>query len=191
MFWFSQRKKFVFFILFLFSISIFFIPRLIFSINSSDKEILEWPKDRSRDIQCYLTTMNDTAILKPMGFHESCVNYGFVWIFVTSATENFLERKIIRQTWGDTKKFNSVVYNSMHQTSHKKDYNDLDEVKISFLVGIPENERTQSKLEVESKKYGDIIQESFIDSPKNSTIKSMYILKWAGLNPCIRKCKFH
>jgi beta-1,3-galactosyltransferase 1 len=44
--------------------------------------------------------------------------------------------------------------------------------------GIPQNKTLQSELEKESKLYGDILQESFVDAYNNLTLKSMFMLKF-------------
>ncbi|XP_059058851.1 uncharacterized protein LOC131852224 [Achroia grisella] len=53
--------------------------------------------------------------------------------------------------------------------------------KLVFLLGLPghDNDSTvQSKIDEEVTKYGDIIQEGFIDSYNNLTLKSIMMLKW-------------
>ena len=47
-----------------------------------------------------------------------------------------------------------------------------------FLVGQHVNNSHQEQLENEHKEYGDIIQETFIDTYANLTIKSLMLLKW-------------
>lgn len=59
--------------------------------------------------------------------------------------------------------------------------------KLVFLLGLPASENhtdVQSKIEEEVKTYGDIIQEDFIDSYNNLTLKSIMMLKWVN-----NKCK--
>lgn len=57
------------------------------------------------------------------------------------------------------------------------------EFKVAFLLGLPNdpksnNSNLQLKIEEEVAKYGDIIQENFIDSYNNLTLKSIMMLKW-------------
>lgn len=57
--------------------------------------------------------------------------------------------------------------------------------KLVFLLGLPPSENhtdVQSKIEEEVKMYGDIIQEGFIDSYNNLTLKSIMMLKWVNNN---------
>lgn len=55
-------------------------------------------------------------------------------------------------------------------------------VKIVFLIGQTLNNETQNKIYDESDTYRDIIQESFIDSYNNLTLKSIMMLKWVSNN---------
>ncbi|CAH0599976.1 unnamed protein product [Chrysodeixis includens] len=53
--------------------------------------------------------------------------------------------------------------------------------KVVFLLGLPTNDNNsvvQRQIVAESEKYGDIIQEDFIDSYNNLTLKSIMMLKW-------------
>lgn len=61
-------------------------------------------------------------------------------------------------------------------------------VKIVFLVGQTNND-TQQRIVTESEKYGDLIQESFLDSYNNLTLKTIMMLKWVSLN-CGDKGKY-
>lgn len=59
-------------------------------------------------------------------------------------------------------------------------------VKIVFLVGQPTNNDTQTLINAESDLNGDLIQESFLDSYNNLTLKTIMMLKWVNTN-CIDK----
>lgn len=57
--------------------------------------------------------------------------------------------------------------------------------KLVFLLGLPASENhtdVQMQIEEEVKMYGDIIQEDFIDSYNNLTLKSIMMLKWVTNN---------
>ncbi|KAJ8704713.1 hypothetical protein PYW07_011901 [Mythimna separata] len=57
--------------------------------------------------------------------------------------------------------------------------------KVVFLLGMPTNDNdsyVQNKIEEESEKYGDVIQEGFVDSYNNLTLKSIMMLKWITNN---------
>ncbi|KAJ2939279.1 hypothetical protein O0L34_g13375 [Tuta absoluta] len=58
--------------------------------------------------------------------------------------------------------------------------NEDPEFKLVFLLGMPqkENSTVQKKIEDEKETHNDIIQEGFIDSYNNLTLKSIMMLKW-------------
>ncbi len=63
-------------------------------------------------------------------------------------------------------------------------------MKVVFLVGTATNSDTsdelQSKINYESEVYDDLIQENFVDSYNNLTLKSILMLKWVK-NNCLDK----
>lgn len=59
-------------------------------------------------------------------------------------------------------------------------------IQVVFLVGKTENNETQDKVTSESQVYDDLIQENFMDSYNNLTLKSVMMLKWVVKN-CGRK----
>ena len=75
----------------------------------------------------------------------------------------FKARSAIRQTWANISELPRNV-------------------KVVFIIGQADNEKQQLKIKGESNKYGDIIQESFIDTYENLTIKSLMLLKWFEQN---------
>ena len=72
---------------------------------------------------------------------------------VTSATDNFEKRLAIRQTWANSELFPSI--------------------EAVFITGLSKNDSINERLANESKIYGDIIQENFVDTYKNLTIKTV------------------
>ena len=75
----------------------------------------------------------------------------------------FKARSAIRQTWANISELPRNV-------------------KVVFIIGQADNEKQQLKIKGESNKYGDIIQESFVDTYENLTIKSLMLLKWFEQN---------
>lgn len=86
----------------------------------------------------------------------------------------------------------SVVENSSQQNFS---------VKVVFLVGRVQNNETQLRINEESEFNNDLIQESFLDTYNNLTLKTVMMLKWVN-NNCIDKgerklrwysyiCRFH
>ena len=83
----------------------------------------------------------------------------FLLVVICSAVENVDKRQTIRETWA-------------------QDQNDIDDVKVVFMLGNPANESLQSNVIKESELHGDIVQESFVDTYANLTVKSLMLLKW-------------
>ena len=50
--------------------------------------------------------------------------------------------------------------------------------QVVFLVGQQVNSTHQEQLRSEADQYGDIVQEAFIDTYANLTVKSLMLLKW-------------
>eukprot|EP00058_Branchiostoma_floridae_P012193 XP_002597681.1 hypothetical protein BRAFLDRAFT_58514 [Branchiostoma floridae] len=81
---------------------------------------------------------------------------------VTSAPRNNAQRDAIRRTWGNENNVNWTV------------------IRTVFAVGLTPIASTQRLLEQESTTHKDIIQENFVDSYRNLTIKTVMCLKWAS-----------
>ena len=115
-----------------------------------------WPSNQSRNTPDLIFPEDQTSILTSAVCQASTPPY--LLVIVCSALQNFEARYSIRNSWGQG------------QQSHN--------IKVVFLVGQRNNETLQEKLNSESEQYGDIIQESFIDSYANLTVKSLMLLKW-------------
>ena len=89
-----------------------------------------------------------------------------VLVIVCSAMSNFVERQAIRDSWAS-------------ETN-----SDLSNIKVIFLVGHVGNESSPLQVNVtrESEIHGDILQEDFIDSYANLTVKSLMLLKFFTQN---------
>lgn len=79
-----------------------------------------------------------------------------ILILVKSAALNSERRSVIRDTWA------KQLYKNM---------------RLVFVLGLPE--RGNLRVRVEFSKYGDIVQENFIDNYRNNTIKMEMAYKWA------------
>lgn len=55
-------------------------------------------------------------------------------------------------------------------------------IQTVFLVGQTDNNDTQAKIIEESRIHNDLIQESFLDSYNNLTLKTVMMLKWVTRN---------
>lgn len=92
----------------------------------------------------------------------------FLLVVVCSAVQNTEARKSIRDTWASSA---SKELNRSNEVLAR-------EVFVIFLLGEPDNSSLQLNIEEESRKFGDIVQEGFIDSYNNLTVKSVMLLKW-------------
>ncbi|KAK7496159.1 hypothetical protein BaRGS_00012569, partial [Batillaria attramentaria] len=84
-------------------------------------------------------------------------------VYVHAAPANFKKRQSIRQTWGDQdvlRRYNATLVFIMGSL--------VDKPKLMDLV------------RMESDRYGDIVQEDFVDSYRNLTYKAVAGLKWAA-----------
>lgn len=59
-------------------------------------------------------------------------------------------------------------------------------IRIVFLIGQTENNETQDRIMEEARMHNDVIQESFLDTYNNLTLKSVMMLKWIH-NNCVGK----
>jgi hypothetical protein len=80
--------------------------------------------------------------------------------FVPISIGNFAGRNSIRHTWAN--------------------YNSLKNMKVVFLIGNTDNATISKEVFFESNLYGDIIQENFVDSYRNLTLKTLMGLKWVS-----------
>ncbi|KAK3083228.1 hypothetical protein FSP39_017327 [Pinctada imbricata] len=77
---------------------------------------------------------------------------------VKSANNNFEMREIIRKTWAKDAK--------------------EDGSKVLFALGYSNNQSFQEKIREENRIYMDIIQENFLDSYSNNTLKTVMQIRW-------------
>ena len=83
-------------------------------------------------------------------------------VYVHAAPANLKKRQSIRQTWGDRsllRRFNATLV---------------------FIMGAVRDARLTQLVQLESERYGDIVQEDFVDSYRNLTYKAIAGLKWAA-----------
>ena len=95
----------------------------------------------------------------------------FLLVIVFSAIKNFNERQTIRDSWAsDLAMDNSID----HETPNSQ---------VIFLLGhvggiINDSIPLQINVTKESETFGDILQEDFIDSYANLSLKTLMMLKW-------------
>uniref|UniRef100_A0A1B6DVG6 Hexosyltransferase n=1 Tax=Clastoptera arizonana TaxID=38151 RepID=A0A1B6DVG6_9HEMI len=139
--------------------SIFFILALYSPVYqpSSQRAIMVpgWEMNISRNARDYVQPGNSTILIPAS--HICPKSSLLLLVIVCSAPTNFEQRIAIRETWA----------------SMAENY-----VKVAFLLGETNNETVQTKVVEESSTHADIIQEGFIDSYNNLTVKSLMMLKW-------------
>ncbi|GFS24902.1 beta-1,3-galactosyltransferase 1-like [Elysia marginata] len=84
-------------------------------------------------------------------------------ISVPSRVESFEQRQGVRETWGQ------IARDAANKTV------------LLFFFGETADQELQKKLENESRVYGDIVQENFVDSYLNLSLKSVAIVRWTSL----------
>lgn len=84
----------------------------------------------------------------------------FLLVLVFSSPENRTRRNVIRQTWGNETDARGYA------------------VLTLFALGKPASVTTQLEINEESQKHRDIIEGSFIDSPKMQTQKMLMSVEW-------------
>nr|XP_054754180.1 beta-1,3-galactosyltransferase 5-like [Lytechinus pictus] len=107
-----------------------------------------------------------TYIHNPNGtcFHENGTRMDvYLLFFVPSAPGNFFHRKAIRGSYGKRDTW------SIHGGG---------QVVTVFLLGSTSDSGLQKKIDIECDQHGDIVQESFVDSYRNLTLKTMMGFKW-------------
>ena len=79
-------------------------------------------------------------------------------IIVISAPEHFAHREAIRRSWGESNQYKHTV--------------------ISFLVGLPEDPATRTKIEEESEAHSDVVLNNIIDHYENLSLKTLSAFHW-------------
>ena len=104
-----------------------------------------------------------TTLIRPRNACTKSDDDTYLLVVVCSALANDEERQAIRESWARDQAAN---------------------VKVVFLVGKLKNESSPVMTEVqhEAEEHGDVLQEDFIDSYANLTVKSVMMLKWFTQN---------
>ncbi|KAE8748481.1 hypothetical protein FOCC_FOCC004776 [Frankliniella occidentalis] len=166
----TNRKIFIFILV---SLALFYIPAYhqLAQPQSHDEELDGWPRNGTREVRLFIQPDNVTTIISP-NFCES--KQPFLLVVVCSAVHNSEARKAIRETWASS----SSSLRENNRISNEVVPHPLKDVFVVFLLGDPDNSTLQSVVEEESRRFGDIVQEGFIDSYNNLTVKSVMLLKW-------------
>ncbi|XP_030560650.1 beta-1,3-galactosyltransferase 1 [Drosophila novamexicana] len=195
-----------FFILMLYTIVQYFC----IDVQKRHVSLSDWAANASLDLKDYIQAQQETALIMPRDF---CRNKTFLIIAVCTGLNNFVARQTIRETWGNTTEFNYAAFGKLHghmkghylpaMDSRLQLYADYlsgegetltAKVRIVFIVGRSNYEsqlgnETLIRLHNEAEMYNDIIQENFIDSYNNLTLKSVSALKHISKR-CSKTCAF-
>ncbi|CAB3237369.1 unnamed protein product [Arctia plantaginis] len=121
-----------------------------------------------------------------LGDHTEIPNYDYYDSNVMKIPPNGYEDNIdLEKVLNLLRRDNTLKENLPKVKEDLEDGNTEPEYKVVFLLGLPSNNNDttiQNKILEESEKYGDIIQEGFIDSYNNLTLKSIMMLKWITNN---------
>ena len=85
----------------------------------------------------------------------------FLLVLIATAPSNFNLRKAVRETWASRTEV------------------DGERIVTMFLLG-KTNLQHQRLVDKESKTFHDVLQENFVDSYRNLTLKTIMAMKWAG-----------
>ena len=128
-----------------------------------------WPQNVSRQVPDYIriSSSETSSVISPENVCNNAAPESSIsssknvrlLVVVCSAVENAKERDTIRDSWASP----SLT---------------PDSVKVVFLVGKSNNFSVESDIMAEADKFGDIIQEDFLDSYANLTVKSLMMLRW-------------
>lgn len=110
--------------------------------------------------ELYLKTVNNPHnfkyLIKPIG--NTCSDDILLIAIVCISPSHIEQRNLIRKTWANSKQFQFI--------------------RVVFLVGLSFNKSLNSMLFAENQFYDDIIQEDFIDTYENLTLKTIMGIKW-------------
>ncbi|KAG8239191.1 hypothetical protein J437_LFUL018850 [Ladona fulva] len=176
-------RCFAFCFLVLFFLLMLYLPAYN-QVQVREAPIFGWSLNTTRDLHVYVQPDNDTTVIaapnicslpKTNQEENEGEDHGLLLlVIVCSSVTNFEARQAIRETWASE----AVA----------------PKVRVAFLLGnpapsveeeaedgeIPSSTALQIKVFEESRLHGDIIQEGFVDTYNNLTLKSVMLLKWTS-----------
>ncbi|KAK2721707.1 beta-1,3-galactosyltransferase 1-like isoform X2 [Artemia franciscana] len=139
-----------------------YIPLLHYVALKQETVQFSWNVNQSRNVSSYIMPQKNTAIIPNGNLCKTALPY--ILVIVPSAVSEIDARLAIRDTWGSA--FKNSSYNGHN-------------LVLAFIVGRPLNSSLESRIIAENNAFNDIIQEDFIDTYENLTLKSVMLLKWA------------
>lgn len=121
-------------------------------------DLLQLPRHDPSSSDLPINPHNFRYILNPV---DLCTRgrEPFLLAYVHTAPSNFRQRMAVRRTWGNGRYYD-------------------ESFRLVFFLGKPLKEGEQERVSAEAYRYGDIVQEDFVDSYVNLTYKAVAALKW-------------
>lgn len=114
-----------------------------------------------------IKSLNNAKIINPHSYKyvinqtKFCAGKNLLLIaFVAISPQNFEHRKLIRETWSNKTLF--------------------PQIETIFTLGLSSNQTVNQKIKEENEIYKDILQEDFMDTYDNLTLKTIMGLKWVS-----------
>ncbi|XP_022235249.1 beta-1,3-galactosyltransferase 1-like isoform X2 [Limulus polyphemus] len=105
-----------------------------------------------------------TFLINPVGLCSQTKTPFDLLVLISSGITNYEQRSAIRSTWG----------------SEATVFNNSGNVRLAFLLGYTTDQTIQDKVFQEAQIHSDIVQENFLDTYRNLTLKSVMLLKWVS-----------
>lgn len=121
-----------------------------------------WPSNQTRSTRLLVRPDQVTTLIQPQVCSQG-TDLPYLLVIVCSGVNNTAARNAIRGSWA-------------------RDEATLKNVRVVFLLGHLQNDTQQENILEESLQHGDIIQEGFLDTYANLTVKSLMLLKWFSQN---------
>ena len=119
-----------------------------------------WPQNQSRQASAFLDASPE-PLISPYEDPDLPWSSYLMVVIVCSAVANFEARQTIRETWAS----------QQEQTNSR----------VIFLLGHEKDPgKYTTELQEESVAHGDILQERFVDTYANLTLKSVFLLDWVS-----------
>ncbi|XP_033755455.1 beta-1,3-galactosyltransferase 1-like [Pecten maximus] len=133
------------------------------SITTTDLKTTVDPLARPDNCSvCFMHNFSYIHIHKDICSEKEPSNIDIV-ILISTTPANQYKREVIRKTWLDISK------------------NNTSNIRYVFLLGAQSNITVRKHIAREFNQYSDIVQEDFVDSYNNLTLKTLMGFKWANM----------
>ena len=139
---------------------VYFLLYVIFHTASDKSNSLNWPNNETIEARKLIQPNERTVKLVPRNACNNDDRKLVLLIMVMSHVSHRENRDSIRNTWA------------------KDEFSFDKKFQLMFLLGQTVDTQLQTKVKEEYWKFGDILQESFLDTNATSTVKSLAMLKY-------------